>query len=115
MLQGNTVDEIMSKIHKLEREQQEAEHFIRDFQNEEEHDYENIRHELRMLDDEFEECREDAHLTRLLEEERERLCDLERDCGELMSLLTEEQQRMRYQCEGDIDELQREKNRLEMM
>ena len=108
------IDEIQNEIRCIEREREEGEQYIRNLQCEEECSYDGIQTRLRCIADEFEACQGDPHLTCLVEEKLTRLQELERECGEFIMEIQQEQGKMRYQCECDIDDLKREIHTLSM-
>jgi len=108
------IDEIQREIRSIENGQEEAEKYMRKLQKEEEESYGYLRKTLWNIGNEFEACEGDRHLTRLLEEKYSKLQEVERECGQLLATLEEEQSKLKYQCESDIEELRREVQQLQM-
>ena len=108
------IDEILKEIRTIEMSQEEVEQYIRNLQKEEECSYEILRNDIRNIDIEFEACQGDQRLTRLVEERYSQLQQMERECGQFLAELHEEQAKIKYQCECDIDDLRQEMRRLEM-
>jgi len=109
------INEIVKEIGAIQLEQEQANDYIRNLQKGEEEAYDQLRVMLRGIDNEFELCQGDAKLTRLVEERHEILRKLERECGEALQVLEEEQKKVKDKCESDIEELRMEMKRLEMM
>ena len=110
-----TQDEVLSKIRKIEREQEELDSFISAFKNEEEQEDHYMYHTNQSLDHRFEECQEDRELLNLLEEEQELLRNLESTRYDLVSDFIDIQKKTKYKCELEVDELRRELQRLEVL
>jgi len=108
------VEEIRKEICSIEMEQEEANRYVRNLQKKEEESYEYLRRTLWNIGQEFEACRGDRHLMRLVEEKYSILQAMDRECGEYLAELQNKQVEYKYKCESDIDELRREMQRLQM-
>jgi len=64
---------------------------------------------------EFETCHGDARLTTLIEGKYNLLLKMERESGEFLDNLHEEQKIVNNKCEADIEELKQELQRLEVI
>ena len=108
------IEELRKEICAIETEQEDANRYVRNLQKEEEVSYEYLRHNLRKIGEEFEACRGDRHLMRLVEEKYRMLQEMERECGEYLTELQKKQVEYKNKCESEIDELRREMQRLQM-
>ena len=109
------IDEILKEINRIEREQEEANGYIRKLRKTEEEVHEDLKVMLKEIDHEFELCLGDPKLVRLVEERHEILKKLERECGEMLGSLEEERKRFNHKCDLDLEELRMEMKRLEAM
>jgi len=106
------IDEIIKEIGEIEMEQDEAKRLFKNFQEEEEYNYDCLRDRLREINSEFEACQGDRHLKNLVEEKYRILQEMERECEDFLYELEEERKKMNDQCESNIDELRYEIQRL---
>jgi len=115
MINAVRICEIEDEILKIQREQEETEQCLSKRQREEKHSHEDVRDSLRRIAREFEACHYDRQLISLVEEKYRLLLNAERDCGDFVIELGKEQERLKLKCESDIEDLEQEKQILEVM
>jgi len=113
MLNEIRIDEIKCELRKIEKEQDEANLFMKDLILKEEEMYEEVRDSIRRLASSFEASHEDSRWTALVEERHHILLDAERCYNQLIDELIEDRIIMNAKYDSDIEELKHEMKILE--
>jgi len=115
MINEVRICEIQEEIRKIEEDQDEAEKCIKKFIHECENIYEDTQNSLRMMCVEFEACLGDAHMINLVEERYKLLLQVQCDSDNFVADIKKEQIEIKTKCRSVLEELEREKQRLEVM
>jgi len=115
MINTVRICEIQNEIQKVEREQEDAELCSKQLMHKNNDICDDLEDQLKLLRSEFEDCHGDSYLTGLVEEKYSLLLRAIRECDEFTADLEKERKDCNTKCSADIEALEQEIQRLEVM